>query len=106
MAEDPMWCLVMFDLPTETTQNKRDYRAFRNLLIDSGFLLTQYSVYTKYSPRGYLTQQSINFIKDSVPPQGEVCILHVTDRQWANMIRFFNAKEKKNPEQPEQLTIF
>ncbi|UQT38679.1 CRISPR-associated endonuclease Cas2 [Acidaminococcus intestini] len=33
-----MRLLVFFDLPTITAQDKREYRAFRKLLIKNGFL--------------------------------------------------------------------
>lgn len=40
----------MFDLPTLTQQNMRDYRQFRKYLIKSGFLMLQESVYCKLVP--------------------------------------------------------
>lgn len=106
MADDPMWCVVMFDLPTKTRESRRQYGIFRNLLLDNGFVKTQYSVYAKYSPSGVLSSRIVNLIKRSVPPRGEIRILHVTDRQWAAAIRFSNAIEESEPEEPEQLVFF
>lgn len=106
MADDPMWCVVMFDLPTKTRENRRRYSIFRNLLLDNGFVRTQYSVYAKFSPSGVLSSRTVKLIKQSVPPRGEVRILHVTDRQWASTVRFFNAVEESEPEEPEQLAFF
>lgn len=106
MADDPMWCVVMFDLPTKTREHRRRYSIFRNFLLDNGFVRTQYSVYAKFSPSGVLSSRAVNLIKSSVPPQGEVRILHVTDRQWATTVRFFNAVEESEPEEPEQLAFF
>ena len=106
MADDPMWCMVLFDLPTKTAAQRREYAAFRNLLLDNGFVRTQYSVYARYSPAGILASRIVSSIKGTVPPQGEVRILHVTDRQWAATLRFFNATEEAVENEPEQLAFF
>lgn len=106
MADDPMWCVVMFDLPVRTKEDRRNYQIFRNLLLENGFVRTQYSIYAKFSPSGILSSRAVNLIKKSVPPQGEVRILHVTDRQWATTVRFFNSAEVDTPEEPEQLAFF
>lgn len=106
MSDDPMWCVVMFDLPTKTNSQKRAYSTFRNYLLDNGFVRTQYSIYAKYSPSGVLTGRTVSHIKSAVPPQGEVRILHVTDRQWSSTIRFFNSLEEIVQEVPEQLAFF
>lgn len=44
MADDPMWCLVMFDLPVETKKQRREATRFRNDLLDWGFCMVQLSV--------------------------------------------------------------
>lgn len=76
------------------------------MLLDNGFVRAQYSIYAKYSPSGVLGQRVISLIKLSVPPQGEVRIMHITDRAWANTVRFFNSAEEKPEETPEQLAFF
>ena len=42
-----MRVMVMFDLPTETSMERRHYRWFRKFLIDEGFIMMQESIYTK-----------------------------------------------------------
>ena len=42
-----MRVLVLFDLPTKTTKDRREYTAFRKFLIKSGFIMMQESVYSK-----------------------------------------------------------
>lgn len=106
LADDPMWCIVMFDLPTQTSEQRRDYTHFRNLLLDNGFIRIQYSVYTRFSPSGVLSARVVEGIKRQLPDGGEVRLLHVTDRQWASTLRFFNATEKSQELQPEQLAFF
>ena len=42
-----MRMLVFFDLPTETSSDRRNYRRFRRFLVKNGFLMMQESVYCK-----------------------------------------------------------
>ena len=42
-----MRLMVMFDLPVETSENRRNYRKFRKALINEGFLMIQFSVYVR-----------------------------------------------------------
>ncbi|MDY5584464.1 MAG: CRISPR-associated endonuclease Cas2 [Arcanobacterium sp.] len=106
MSSEPMWCLVMFDLPTQTKAQRKEYTRFRNVLLDLGFSMVQYSVYVYYSPSGLIGTRLVKGIKEQLPPGGEVRIFHLTDNQWAKAIRFFNAKEEKPEPEPEQLMIF
>lgn len=39
-----MRLMVMFDLPVITSEDRRNYRQFRKLLINEGFLMIQESV--------------------------------------------------------------
>ncbi|MCS4483929.1 CRISPR-associated endonuclease Cas2 [Gleimia sp. 6138-11-ORH1] len=106
MADDPMWLLVMFDLPVTTKKERRDATAFRNLLLDSGFSMVQFSVYARYRPTGGSDIRVVSGIKANVPSGGKVRILQITDRQWSTMLRFSNRQIENDPETPEQLTIF
>ncbi|WP_310652967.1 CRISPR-associated endonuclease Cas2, partial [Lactobacillus jensenii] len=40
-----MRLLIMFDLPTEPAQDRKNYRIFRKELINEGFVMIQFSVY-------------------------------------------------------------
>jgi CRISPR-associated protein Cas2 len=44
-----MWVIVLFDLPTDDVEMKRDYRYFRKFLLNGGFTMMQYSVYMRHS---------------------------------------------------------
>ena len=43
-----MWLLAMFDLPTKTRRSRQRYAKFRKNLLDEGFHMMQYSVYSRY----------------------------------------------------------
>ena len=39
-----MWLMVLFDLPTETKKDIREYNKFRKSLIQDGFTMFQFSI--------------------------------------------------------------
>ena len=43
-----MWVMVLFDLPTATKRDRKNYTSFRKELQESGFFQMQYSVYARY----------------------------------------------------------
>ena len=56
-----MRIIVMFDLPTATTEDKREYLHFRTGLIKLGFDMLQFSVYSRITrnnddARKYITK--------------------------------------------------
>ena len=42
-----MWMLVLFDLPVIEKEERKAATDFRNFLLDNGFSMVQYSIYTK-----------------------------------------------------------
>lgn len=42
-----MWIICMFDIPVRTKTEMRKATRFRNLLLDNGFVMKQFSVYIK-----------------------------------------------------------
>ena len=106
MADDPMWCLLLFDLPVATKKERREATNFRNYLLDLGFWMVQFSVYAKFWPTGGQDMTDIRAIKKFLPAGGQVRILAITDRQWSKGLRFEQAKAEKTEETPQQLMIF
>lgn len=80
-----MRMMVFFDLPTETAEDRRNYRLFRKTLINNGFIMMQESVYCKLlinrTAEGYVRQ----IIRKNKPPKGLVQLLTVTEKQFAGM---------------------
>jgi CRISPR-associated protein Cas2 len=101
-----MWVIVMFDLPTDTKKARRDYTLFRKHLLEDGFTLMQYSVYARHTPSKENAQVHIQRVQRNLPPDGEVRIIVVTDKQFERM-RIFWGKSRKVPEKPPcQLELF
>lgn len=104
--EDQVWCVVMFDLPTETRDQRRAATLFRNKLLDAGYSMIQYSVYARYSPTLASNRQTVNFVRRELPDYGEVRIVHISDMQWSLMQRFYGRTEEKSETKPELLALF
>ena len=101
-----MWVLTMFDLPTDTKQARRDYTLFRKFLLQDGFTQMQYSVYIRHCPSKENAEVHLTRIERHLPPDGEVRVIAVTDKQFERM-RVFLGKMRKPPEPPScQLELF
>lgn len=80
-----MRTLVFFDLPTDSAEDKRNYRHFRKVLIKNGFLMLQESVYTRMLITPSAEQAVLNVIRKNKPPAGTVQVLTVTEKQFSKM---------------------
>ena len=94
-----MWLLVLFDLPTETKQARQQYARFRKRLLEDGFSMMQYSVYMRHCASEENTEVHIQRVKAFLPPEGEVRIIKITDKQFGR-IQVFYGKKRKSPEPP------
>ncbi|NEG89098.1 CRISPR-associated endonuclease Cas2 [Bifidobacterium aerophilum] len=101
-----MWCLVMFDLPVKTKQQRNAATDFRNMLLDMGYGMVQYSVYARYTPTQAGNRATVQMIKAALPAQGYVRVLHVSDHQWSSALRFSNSEQLDDAETPELFTLF
>ena len=50
MSFERVRLVCMFDLPSETKKEMRDYRIFRKSLLENGFVMLQYSIYYRSLP--------------------------------------------------------
>lgn len=87
-----MRILVMFDLPTTTLEDKRNYAHFRKDLIKLGFDMLQFSIYTRITRNHDDAQKYINSVKRILPPVGSVRVLQITEKQYASMVIMLGEK--------------
>ena len=80
-----MRVLVFFDLPTETLEDKREYRKFRKLLIKNGFLMMQESVYCRMLLTPTAGKTVLDIIRKNRPKHGIVQVMSITEKQFASM---------------------
>lgn len=101
-----MWVVTMFDLPVDTKAARRQYALFRKMLLKDGFAKMQFSVYIRHCASEENADVHVQRVEKSVPPDGEVRIITITDKQFERM-RVFWGKRRKPPEQPPaQLDLF
>ena len=91
-----MRLLVLFDLPVQTSLERKNYRRFRKFLIENGYMMLQYSVYAKIILNHSALQLQKVKLKQNLPPSGHIEMLLVTEKQFANMEHFSNPKIEKS----------
>ncbi|MEO0509453.1 MAG: CRISPR-associated endonuclease Cas2 [Verrucomicrobiota bacterium] len=100
-----MWMMIMFDLPVGTKKERKIASEFRNLLLDNGFEMSQFSVYLRFIGERERISSHTRWIEQNLPRNGKVSILFFTDRQFSESIFFQHTKREKIPNVPEQLVL-
>ncbi len=100
-----MWMIVLFDLPVIEKKERKDASDFRKFLLNHGFSMIQYSIYTKLFSGKDSCEKYYKMIKENLPREGKVDIITITDKQYGNIISY-QSSEKVEKKQPEQLTLF
>lgn len=80
-----MRILVFFDLPIETSKDRKIYSRFRKFLIKGGFIMMQESVYSKLTLNNSITNAIRDKIEKNKPPKGIVQMLVITEKQFSSM---------------------
>jgi len=101
-----MWLFVYFDLPVVKKRDRKRAAKFRQFLLNDGFTMMQYSVYTRHCSSKQNAEMHIRIIEDNIPEKGHVNILTITDKQYGNIINFWGAESEPLEKAPQQLTFF
>ena len=101
-----MWLLVMFDLPTETKKDIREYNLFRKRLKKDGFTMFQFSIYVRHCASMENAEVHRKRVKAILPEFGKVGIMCITDKQFANIELFYGNKPHKPNSAGQQLELF
>ena len=78
-----MRVIVMFDLPTKRTEEKRAYAEFRKGLESLGFLRLQHSVYSRLVLSRDAVEPLMSKIRAICPNIGEIVAFIMTEQQYA-----------------------
>lgn len=100
-----MWMIVLFDLPVVQKKERQEATKFRNFLLDNGFGMIQYSIYTKMFSGKEVCEKYYKLIKANLPAEGKIDIITITDKQYGNIISY-QATERIEKKQNEQLLLF
>ena len=101
-----MWVLAMFDLPTDSREDRRAYTRFRKALIEDGFSMMQYSVYARHCASRENANVHSERVRSCLPPDGEVRVITVTDKQVERMQIFWGKTRRPPMPAPCQLEFF
>ncbi|MBV7441800.1 CRISPR-associated endonuclease Cas2 [Weeksellaceae bacterium TAE3-ERU29] len=101
-----MWVLVLFDLPTDTKADRKRAGKFRKDLLNDGFGMFQFSIYTRFCASRENAQVHIKRVKSALPKHGKVAIFQITDKQFEMIEIFHSAKEVKTQPPSQQLELF
>ena len=101
-----MWLFAMFDLPVTTKASRKRATRFRKMLLSEGFSMMQYSVYCRHHASEENALVHTLRVKDHLPPDGEVRVMKITDKQFGRIEIFFGKINQPVEAPPEQLEFF
>jgi len=101
-----MWILVLFDLPTETKKDRKEYTKFRKKLLKDGFAMFQFSAYWRHCASRENMHVHMKRVKKSLPEKGSVGILTITDKQFGMMEIFYGHSLATAAPPTQQLEMF
>ena len=100
-----MRLIVMFDLSTLTASDRRMYRQFHKFLISEGFIMFQYSIYSKIFLNNTNKESIIKRLQSNAPKSGNISILSITEKQFAKMIYLSGQKNTSVANSDARLVI-
>lgn len=101
-----MWVLVMFDLPTETKKDRKNYAKFRKDIMADGFQMFQFSMYIRHCSSRENADVHTKRVKSILPAKGHVGIMTITDKQFGLMEIFRGHDAVKPRDTVQQLELF
>lgn len=100
-----MRMILMFDMPTETVEERKAYRKFRKFLLSEGFIMHQFSVYSKLLLNNSANKAMIDRLQANNPKKGSITLLTVTEKQFARMI-YFNGERDMSVANSDKRLVF
>lgn len=101
-----MWMVVMFDLPVVLKEERKAATAFRNMLLDMGFEMSQFSVYMRMCTSPAQVETYCKFVETALPTGGNVNILQFTDKQYERIISYHGKSKQPPNKTPDQFDLF
>jgi CRISPR-associated protein Cas2 len=101
-----MWLFVFFDLPVVSKKERKLATGFRKVLEKDGFVMMQFSVYTRHCASRESANVHIKRVKTKIPEKGHVSIMMITDKQYGEIFNFWGKKSEALPNAPRQLELF
>ena len=105
------WVMVMFDLPVMTDEERKAATHFRKQLLDTGYLMIQFSVYARPCVTYETMDTQTRVLAKIVPAAGNVRVMFFTDQQWLRAYtvigpNYPQGKRAIDPEMPQQVEFW
>lgn len=81
-----MRLMVLFDLPVKEKEDRRTYHRFHEFLVKDGYVMMQFSVYTRIANGLDGLEKHLGRLRANLPPRGSVRAMAVTEKQYASML--------------------
>jgi len=101
-----MWVAVMFDLPVVEKAERKAATAFRNVLLDLGFEMAQFSVYMRFCTSQGQVDTYCKRVEEALPEGGRVNVLTFTDKQYERIVSFIGKARQPTRKSPDQYDLF
>ena len=100
-----MRLFVMFDLPTDTKENRKEYAQFRRFLIQDGYDMLQYSIYVCLVRGEDAVDKHLRKLYQNKPSGGAIRALQITERQYEGMKIICGGKTRQEQTLTSQMTL-
>lgn len=97
--------MAMFDLPVLLEEERKEAARFRKALLDDGFIMIQYSVYSRPCVSIERMAKYCERVKKYAPTTGDIRLLFFTDKQWETS-KLICRRPKELEKIPEQIEFF
>ena len=102
-----MRLMVFFDLPVVEKEDRKIYMKFRNFLLKDGYIMLQFSVYSRICNGEDAIEKHLRRLRINLPDQGNIRCLQVTDKQYGNMKLLIGTPRKNEKKiNSSQLLLF
>ncbi len=81
-----MRVICIFDLPSVSHRDRKDYYRFRKALIKDGFYMLQESMYCKMVLNYSVAQSVVKRIHSISPGKGIIQVMIITEKQFSDII--------------------
>lgn len=102
-----MRLIVFFDLPVVKKKDRKEYQQFRRFLLNDGYMMIQFSVYSRICNGIDSVNKHLNRLNKNLPAKGSVRYIQVTEKQYSEM-KFLVGKPKPQEKvvNATQLSLF
>lgn len=80
-----MRLMVFFDLPVKSKKDKKEYTRFHKFLINDGYYMLQYSVYSRTTRNIDDAHKHLKRLEKNLPSKGSIRAMIVTEKQYDSM---------------------